>query len=329
MGCLVILLFAVIVFIWYQILKHLGYSPLVEEYCTYFGCDFPDDYVINWFGRVWWWSPLWLPLLIITFINLRKKLSDINNWWHFKKSLAVHKKKLVLGGFFSVIIVAVSVSIYYYNNKIENLNQYSNSKVESYFNKELPDFSYVEGDYNSRTLNVYFVSVFDFLTAKNQYVTLDKIRAKYLKVMQEKGHWENFGKEDIVVNAMSTTLADIASLKGIVLTNRMDETFNGSKLTGNETLPVDALIRWQNASNKVSGVGYNDFSCNDTKENSLARSQCVERVIQDNCGQYMGSYMRDGKNVNWGKVQDTERLKACIKENISPENVPFPYRDGD
>ncbi|UOE57998.1 hypothetical protein [Cytobacillus oceanisediminis] len=68
-----------------MIYKHLGHDPLVEGYCAYFDCSFPEHYRINWFGEVWQYSWIWIPILIIIVVQVRKNrkiLKDyIRNHW--------------------------------------------------------------------------------------------------------------------------------------------------------------------------------------------------------------------------------------------------------
>lgn len=154
--------------------------------------------------------------------------SDINYWWHNRKKRMVTKKGIIIGSLVGVVIVVVTLASIYYFKRAEELNTYSNSSLISEF-KTLSDFQSIKSDYFNKTLNVDFDLEFDQnLKLKDQYITLDTFREKYLAFIQKKGYWKNVKKEDIKVKVTYSAFQN-AELTNTVLTDTSDNQFNGSK----------------------------------------------------------------------------------------------------
>jgi hypothetical protein len=124
LGCLV---FAGMVLIWYLIYRYIGHTPLVPGYCENFGCNFPDDYKRNWFGDIWIYSPIWIPVLYFVFLWIRKNSKVI------KVRLAANRLKILI----SILSIAVLVTLYIViaptikqKMKLENTYQTATSKLE-------------------------------------------------------------------------------------------------------------------------------------------------------------------------------------------------------
>lgn len=248
---------------------------------------------------------------------------------HIRKKSAVSKKRLLIGSFVGVVIIAVIIFVFFYYTKIEDINKYSNSTLVSEFGP-LSDFQSIKSDYFNKTLNLEFDLAFDrYLSYKEQYITLDKFREEYLSLMKKQGYWKNVKKEDITVEVTYFPTVDTTELRNTVLTSTDDNNkFNGGALEKKENDSIKYLSSLEQQYEQDIQT-YDDTGCNANRDGTLAKFQCVQSVIQDDCSVYMGQYMRDGKAVNFGKVEDTNNLKACINEHISPENIPFPYKEGN
>ncbi|WP_085520940.1 hypothetical protein [Tuberibacillus sp. Marseille-P3662] len=104
-GCLGIVIFILVIWVWFLIYKYVGHEPRVEGYCFHLGCDFPDDYVRNWFGDIWLYSPLWLPALILVIYFI------YDNWSQVKKVITAKKKKILISSLIGVTVVTLFLSV--------------------------------------------------------------------------------------------------------------------------------------------------------------------------------------------------------------------------
>lgn len=100
MGCLGFLLIAIFIWIWYLIYRYFGHSTIIEN-CMI--CEYPEHYTRNWFGEIWLYSFIWLPILIYLIIWLK------NNWELVKKVIFGHRVKIIIFSIVTVTIIIFSI----------------------------------------------------------------------------------------------------------------------------------------------------------------------------------------------------------------------------
>jgi len=311
MGCLLALLLLFFGIIWFLILRYIGFTP-PDNGC--WRCEFPEDYTMNLFGEMWIWSPVWFPIILIMTLYIREWFFHIN-LLQIKETLLLSKKKIELGLIVCATIALFTISLDFYMQRITTINEFSDTTLKEQFYKEISDISRLESDYFNKNLDVAFSSEFENLNTSEQYIILNYLRSQYLTIMQDKGFWENITEEQIKVSAL-IGYRSYGILEGELLSNTDNENFNGSTLSKNAKNPTGTILLYNRSEEMESEGEVSDSSCNNSR--GLAKSMCKEQLKLEYCGQYMGSYMKDGKMVNWGKKQNTYELEKCIQENISP-----------
>ena len=95
-GCLGFIFLVFIIWIWYLIYRYIGHSTIIEN-CWM--CEFPEHYTRNWFGDLWIYSFIWIPILVILILWLKKNLRVV------KEKILLHKIKVVISSIVTVVII--------------------------------------------------------------------------------------------------------------------------------------------------------------------------------------------------------------------------------
>lgn len=320
MGCLLAFLLLFFGIIWFLILRYIGFTP--PENGCWLGCEFPEDYAINWFGEIWIWSPVWGIVLLFIYLYLREWLKDIT-YSQFQGMLLSSQKKIVWGLLICIFIISGTIltnfSTDYFSNEIKQIESYSDQVLKEQLGQEISAVTDVETDFLNKSIDVYFSKKLNEIDRIDQFIILNHIREKYILAIKAKGYWKNVNKEKVTVNARTTGYGTFSSLEGQSLFINYYLVFDGKSLNEDDKSPFNSIRNLNSLKNEIhvnNEENFTDSSCNDSR--GLAKSMCKEQLKIDYCGQYMGSYMKDGKMVNWGGKQNTYELEKCIQENISP-----------
>lgn len=156
MGCFIVIIAVLLIWAWYLIYKYVGHTPISSMSYIY-----PDHYTRNWFGDIWVYSFIWLPLLIILFVPL------IQNRKFIIEKIRLNKKKTI-ASLSSFLLVVVLLSIF--TPKIKEYIQKQNTYDSAVYAMQ-------EEDYLS-ALN-YFEEVIDY---KDSQLRITKIHEKLLSL---------------------------------------------------------------------------------------------------------------------------------------------------
>lgn len=87
-------------------------------------CEYPEHYTRNWFGEMWLYSFIWLPILIYLIIWLK------DNWELVKKVIFDHKIKIIIFSIATVAIIIFSILfIPVIQDKIKMNETYKNASL--------------------------------------------------------------------------------------------------------------------------------------------------------------------------------------------------------
>lgn len=161
-GCLGFIVLVIVIWVWFLIYKYIGHTPLVNDYCIYFNCRFPDHYKRNWFGDIWIYSPLWLPVLILLVIWIK------NNWKFVKEAVLTRKFKIAATIFSLGLIAALYIFI----------SPIIKEKLEIKRTYDVAALAMKDEDYLSALDN--FEKVVDYKDSTEQ---IDKIHSKLFEIV--------------------------------------------------------------------------------------------------------------------------------------------------
>src|SRR5699024_2956061 len=152
-------------------------------------CEFPEHYTRNWFGDLWIYSFIWIPILVILILWLKKNLRVV------KEKILLHKIKVVISSivtvviiiFFILIIPIIQASLEIRETYREAVSLMENKNYLSAINEfeEVIDYNDSQTKINEIHSNLFNIS-FTMIEEENYSKSLEQ----YLQILQTNPEYE-------------------------------------------------------------------------------------------------------------------------------------------